>query len=109
MTKKDIVKSIATESRITQIVVKQAVQRTFDLIINELANGRRIELRDFGVFEVVRRAGRRARNPRTGEAVDVPERLFVRFSQGKQMGRRVAETKEAEIGPVVAAHADQKF
>lgn len=78
--------------------MKQVVQRTFDLITNELANGRRIELRNFGVFEVVRRAGRQARNPKTGEIVNVPEKLVVRFTQGKQMGQRVAETKEAEIG-----------
>ena len=48
----------------------------------------RIELRNFGVFEVKKRKARQARNPRTGETVMVPERCVVRFKSGMEMGER---------------------
>ena len=49
----------------------------------------RIELRNFGVFEVKRRRARKARNPRTGENVSVPERSVVTFKPGREMEERV--------------------
>jgi hypothetical protein len=51
----------------------------------------RIELRNFGVFEVKKRAARKARNPRTGEKVFVPEKFVVTFKPGKEMEERVHE------------------
>lgn len=51
----------------------------------------RTELRNFGVFEVKRQAARRARNPQTGESVNVPERFVVKFKPGQVMQQRVAE------------------
>ena len=52
---------------------------------------RRIELRNFGVFEVKRRAPRKARNPRTGDKVFVPEKYVVTFKPGKEMEERVKD------------------
>ncbi len=52
---------------------------------------RRIELRNFGVFEVKKRAARKARNPRTGDKVYVPEKYVVTFKPGKEMEERVRE------------------
>jgi hypothetical protein len=52
---------------------------------------RRIELRNFGVFEVKKRAARKARNPRTGDKVYVPEKFVVTFKPGKEMEERVRE------------------
>ena len=49
----------------------------------------RIELRNFGVFEVKKRAARNARNPRTGDKVLVPEKYVVTFKPGKEMEARV--------------------
>ena len=88
-TKKDIVKSIADELGITQVAVKRAVQMTFDSIIDTLVVDGRIELRNFGVFEVKRRQGRKARNPRTGQEVFVPARNVVTFKPGKIMNDKV--------------------
>ena len=90
-TKKDIVKSIADDLGITQVAVKRAVQMTFDSIIDTLVVDGRIELRNFGVFEVKRRQGRKARNPRTGQEVFVPARNVVTFKPGKIMNDRVLE------------------
>src|ERR1700730_8715954 len=79
VTKKEIVKSISEEIGLTQLKTKEIVQKTFDAIIETLVADHRIELRNFGVFEVKKRAARKARNPRTGERVDVAEKWVVTF------------------------------
>ncbi len=89
MTKKEIVKQISEELGLTQLKTKEIVQKTFDAIVDTLVRERRIELRNFGVFEVKERAERKARNPRTGERVDVPAKFVVTFKPGKEMEERV--------------------
>ena len=95
MTKKDIVRTISDEVGLTQQQTKKIVQRTFDSIIDTLVRDGRIELRNFGVFEVKSRAARRARNPKTGDEVIVPEKHVVTFKPGKYMEARV---QDAELG-----------
>ena len=85
MTKKEIVKKISEDIGLTQLKTKDIVQRTLDAIIQTLVTERRIELRNFGVFEVKRRAPRKARNPRTGDKVYVPAKNVVTFKPGKEM------------------------
>ena len=96
MTKKEIVKTISDEIGLTQLKTKEIVQKTFDAIVKTLVEDRRIELRNFGVFEVKRRAARKARNPRTGRKVDVPEKFVVTFKPGKEMEERVRLLEEQE-------------
>ena len=104
MTKKEIVKAISEEIGLTQLKTKEIVQRTFDAIVETLVDETRgnlekgaegtlgrIELRNFGVFEVKRRAARKARNPRTGAKVFVPEKFVVTFKPGKEMEERVRQ------------------
>lgn len=91
MTKKEIVKTISEEIGLTQLKTKEIVQKTFDAIVKTLVAEGRIELRNFGVFEVKKRAARKARNPRTGEKVFVKEKCVVTFKPGKQMEERVKE------------------
>ena len=85
MRKRDIVLKISQEAGIKQVDVKEVVQRTFDVILGALKEGKRIELRNFGVFQVKRRKRRVGRNPKTGEVVPVPERLTVVFKPGLKM------------------------
>jgi len=85
VTKKDIVKLISNHLGLPQVKTKQVVQMTFDAIIDALQEEGRIELRNFGVFEVRRRAARKARNPRTGTEVEVPAKNIVTFKPGKEM------------------------
>ncbi len=59
MTKKEIVKTISDEIGLTQLKTKEIVQKTFDAIVETLVEERRIELRNFGVFEVKQRAARK--------------------------------------------------
>ena len=96
MTKKDIVRTISEEVGLTQQQTKEIVQKTFDAIIESLVRERRIELRNFGVFEVKPRAARKARNPRTGEQVDVPRKHVVTFKPGKYMEAKVRDLDESE-------------
>lgn len=103
MTKKDIVKAISEQIGMTQLKTKEIVQQTFDAIIDTLVRERRIELRNFGVFEVKKRAARKARNPRTGTRVDVPEKFVVTFKPGKYMEERVRLLEEAERAKALAA------
>src|SRR5690349_16082221 len=91
VTKKEIVKTIADDIGLTQLKTKEIVQKTFDAIVETLVEEERIELRNFGVFEVKRRAARKARNPRTGDKVYVPEKFVVTFKPGKEMEERVRE------------------
>ena len=91
MTKKEIVKTISEAIGMTQLKTKEIVQNTFDAIVETLVEERRIELRNFGVFEVKERAARKARNPRTGERVDVPAKMVVTFKPGKEMEEKVRQ------------------
>jgi integration host factor subunit beta len=95
VTKKEIVKAISEEIGLTQLKTKEIVQRTFDAIVETLVTDRRIELRNFGVFEVKKRAARKARNPRTGEKVEVPEKYVVTFKPGKEMEERIRQLEQA--------------
>ena len=95
MTKKEIVKSISDKTGLTQLQIKEIVQLTFDGIVETLLEEGRVELRNFGVFQVKSRKARKARNPRTGLQVDVPEKFVVTFKPGKEMEARVQELEEA--------------
>lgn len=106
MTKKEIVKAISEEIGLPQLKTKEIVQKTFDAIVETLVQDKRIELRNFGVFEVKKRAARKARNPRTGDPVDVAEKYVVTFKPGKEMEERVRLLEEAEQAAKIAA-ADQ--
>ncbi len=114
MTKKDIVRTISEEVGLTQQQTKEIVQKTFDAIIECLVRERRIELRNFGVFEVKPRAARKARNPRTGQQVDVPRKHVVTFKPGKHMEAKVRDLDEmiekssSSSAPPTAADHDSK-
>jgi len=107
VTKKEIVKAISDELGLTQLQTKAIVQRTFESIIETLVHDpkHRIELRNFGVFEVKKRAARKARNPRTNERVDVEEKYVVTFKPGKEMEEKVRQLMKAEEEKAAAEHA----
>jgi integration host factor subunit beta len=114
VTKKEIVKQIAERVELTQLKTKEIVQLTFKAIVDTLIEEKRIELRNFGVFEVKQRKARKARNPRTGDRVDVPPKNVVTFKPGKEMEERVRrmtdvpalneEEEELVAGPAASVH-----
>jgi nucleoid DNA-binding protein len=99
-TKKEIVKTIAESTALTQVQTKEVVQRTFDAIVDAIISEGRIELRNFGVFELKHRRARKARNPRTGEPVEVPEKIAVVFKPGRVMEEKVAALEFTPKGVV---------
>jgi len=118
VTKKEIVKQISDRIGLTQLKTKEIVQQTFDAIVDTLIAEKRIELRNFGVFEVKKRKARKARNPRTGDKVDVPPKYVVTFKPGKEMEERVrrltqgpglaeADDREEELTPEDANGQDE--
>ncbi len=104
MTKKEIVKTISEEIGLTQLKTKEIVQKTFDAIVDSLVEDKRIELRNFGVFEVKQRAARKARNPRTGEKVFVPAKFVVTFKPGKDMEERISELDRRAVAALLASN-----
>lgn len=93
MTKKDIILKIADEFAdefdLNQKDVKRIIQKTFDLIIEALVRGEKIELRNFGIFKIKQRKSRTGRNPRTGQIVPVPSRKVVTFKPGLEMKKAI--------------------
>ncbi len=101
ITKKELVEQIADATGEKRINVKKVVQSFLDGIILELGRGNRLELRDFGVFEVKQRRARMAQNPKTLDPVKVPPKRTVKFKVGRLMKSTLLED-----GPVSAASLD---
>jgi len=98
VTKKDMAKAIAEDWGLTHIQAKAIVQKVFDGITETLLQEGRIELRNFGVFLVKQRKPRTARNPRTGEKVQVPAKMVVTFKPGREMEEQVGQLKTLPNG-----------
>src|SRR3954468_9018273 len=108
VTKKEIVKKISEDMGLTQLKTKDIVQRTLNAIIQTLVTEGRIELRNFGVFEVKRRAPRKARNPRTGDKVSVPAKNVVTFKPGKEMEELVRQMNPENLPMEDGPDADEE-
>ncbi|HYE51240.1 MAG TPA: integration host factor subunit beta [Azospirillaceae bacterium] len=90
MTKSELIMRLAElNPHLYQRDVEKIVTTIFDEITEALARGDRVELRGFGAFSVKRRDARTGRNPRTGESVDVQEKVIPFFKTGKQLRERL--------------------
>jgi nucleoid DNA-binding protein len=96
MTKRDLVIRISSETGLVQQQVLDVVQKTLDYIAEALAEGKTVELRNFGVFEVKTRKARVGRNPNAPETdVPIPARSVVKFKPGKEMREEVIKLPPA--------------
>ena len=92
LTKREIVLNISNETGLVQHEVFDVVQKTLDQVIEALARGDNIELRNFGVFEVKLTKPRVGRNPnQPGSSFVIPARATVKFKSGKIMTPRVGQ------------------
>ena len=92
MTKRDIVIRISNDTSLVQQQVLEVVQKTLDYISEALAHGKKVELRNFGVFEVKIRKARVGLNPNKPETdVPIPQRAVVKFKPGKEMREAVLQ------------------
>jgi len=100
LTKRDLVLEISRETGLIQQEVFAVIQQTLDRITDALATGQNVELRNFGVFEVVLTKSRVGRNPHKPETdVVIPARASVKFKSGKIMRQRVLmRTRELQKG-----------
>lgn len=104
LTKRDLVTRISEESGLIQQQVLDVVQKTLDYIAEALAKGDKVELRNFGVFEVKIRKARVGRNPNAPERdVPIPQRAVVKFKPGKEMRAEVLKLSPAAMPPPPAA------
>lgn len=86
LTKRDIIVNIYERTNLPQKEVKEVVQETLNEIANALADGRNVELRNFGVFEINVRKSRIGRNPNVPDKdVVIPARVVVKFKAGKEL------------------------
>ncbi|MCB1213412.1 MAG: HU family DNA-binding protein [Chlamydiia bacterium] len=109
VSKNDLVCQIARKHKLTTVQVRTIVNSFIDEMTETLIEGNRIEFRDFGVFEVVRRGRKIGRNPKdTRVVIEIPSQLAVKFTPGKRLKEglptidALAETgdeDEVEVGP----------
>ncbi len=74
--------------------VEAAVNCMLELMADALTQGQRIEIRDFGSFDLHTRPERKVRNPKTGEAVQKPATVAIHFKPGKDMRDRINASRE---------------
>jgi nucleoid DNA-binding protein len=95
LTKRDIVLDIYEKTDFPQKEVRETVQLTLDAIAKALSDGRNVELRNFGVFEVQIRKSRIGRNPNKPETdVVIPKRAVIKFKAGKELK---AQLKDMDV------------
>lgn len=98
LTKRDLVVRISSETGLVQQHVLEVVQKTLDYIAEAVSRGRKVELRNFGVFEVKVRKARIGRNPNAPENdVRIPPRAVVKFKPGKEMREAVLQLTPEQI------------
>ena len=90
MIKSELVSKLTEQNpHLYQRDIEQVVKAILDTIRDALAQGGRVELRNFGTFTVKKREARSGRNPRTGEAVAISEKVVPAFRTGKEMRHRL--------------------
>lgn len=106
VTKADIVDKIANETGLTKLETKAVVDGLLVSIIEALSEGKRIELRGFGVFSVRSRKPRMARNPRTGDPVPLEEKFIPSFKVSSEFQDKVHE-RLGSASPETLAQLDR--
>jgi integration host factor subunit beta len=95
VTKKDLIHAISKDKKLHPNDVRQVVQAFLDEMTDCLIQGKRIEFRDFGVFQIVERKQKIGRNPKKATIpIIIPAKNIVKFTPGKRM-RCVIETELA--------------
>lgn len=103
MTKRELVIEVAEKLNYTQNEVSDVIQAALDSITESLAQGDRLEVRNFGVFEVKTRDSRVGRNPRTGEEVPIASKRVASFKPGKALKQLVQEGRTAPVSSAEAS------
>ncbi len=98
MTKAELVEAVARAADLTKKDAEVVVDEVFAAIIESLNRGEKIELRGFGSFRIRQRNSRRGRNPKTGDAVDIPAKAVPYFKPGKELRELINHgTRPSEV------------
>ena len=98
MTKSELIDKIfSRQQTLTAKDVELAVQTVLEHIAEALEQGERVEVRGFGSFSLHHRAPRVGRNPRTGEAIDLPSKQVPHFKPGKLLRNRVNQAERLRV------------
>jgi integration host factor beta subunit len=108
VTKRELVIEVAERLGYTQNEVSAVVQTTLETILSTLAEGDRLEVRNFGVFEIKKRDARIGRNPRTGASVPISEKRVPVFKPGKALKELVEQGSGPLAGGDIAPYAVEK-
>ena len=97
ITKKKLIQEIAQKRGMHPNDVRNCIQSFLDAITDYLSDGDRLEFRDFGVFEVVKRKRKIGRNPKNASVpIVIPERQAVKFTPGKKMKQLIEQPSSEE-------------
>jgi integration host factor subunit beta len=91
---KDLIKKLAEQTGLSQAQVRDLLDKFLDGITDTLLLHGAIRLGKFGAFEVRMRRARKARNPRTGEKLDIPPKAVVAFKPGLEVRERVGQLQQ---------------
>ena len=92
MTKADIVNEVSSATGLTKVEAQAALEGVIQSIIVSLQNGKRVDIRGFGSFNVKQRKAREARNPATNEVVSLKERYVPIFKASKLLKKNVNQS-----------------
>ena len=90
MIRSELIQNVADRLKLPAAQAEIVVSTIFDSMTEAMVAGERIEIRGFGAFEVRHYKGYEGRNPRTGQAVQVPPKKLPFFKVGKELRERVA-------------------
>lgn len=96
-TRRDVSMVIAKTHNIPQALAYEIIDTTFEALLANLIENGHVELRGFGVFEIVQRKGRKGRNPKQpDEEVWIPPRKAIRFKASRLLRADITDAKVAE-------------
>jgi DNA-binding protein HU-beta len=90
MTKAELVSAMASKAEISKATAEKALNAFISAVTEALKKGNKVALVGFGTFEVVKRAARKGRNPRTGQEIKIKASKAPKFRPGKALKKAVA-------------------
>lgn len=93
-TKRHLARAVAEQTDLTQVKALAATNAVLDAMAKALIEDQRLELRDFGVFEVAQHSKRKLKHPATGEPIQVPAQKIVHFRAGKALKQSLNDKLE---------------
>ena len=85
MNKAQLINALANKCQLTRKDSDLAVNALFDIIIDQLEKGEKVQIVGFGCFDVRERPARKGRNPMTGEIIEIDASRSVSFKPGRTL------------------------